>query len=78
MKISFLFILSAIAYSSSLVVALPLQGNLTTREVLNPADNIDARELSEPIVDLAARELEFEDLEERSPQGVRQILQNSK
>ncbi len=71
MKISLFFVLSAIAYSSSLVLALPVQSDLTSRDLLNPSDDLDAREVSDiPAVELTARDLEFEDLDKRSPQAV--------
>jgi len=76
MKISLFFVLSAIAYSSSLVLALPVQSDLTSRDVLNPSDNLDAREVSDTsAVELTARDLEFEELSKRSPQAVSSKLE---
>lgn len=67
MKISVLFVASAVAYGSSVAMAVPIQPNLAARDIAN-TEPINAREISTTIEsDLAAREIDIEDLFEREP-----------
>jgi len=69
MKLNYFFAAAALAYGSSLVIAIPIEqifeardldnDDLITREVVG----LEAREL--PIVDIEAREFDDEDLELR-------------
>jgi hypothetical protein len=76
MKINVLLVAAALAYGSSVVLAVPYQPNLVVREVAT-VEPINARELSDALVearenlvsDLAAREVETEDIFEREPKG---------
>jgi len=65
MKISVFFVAAAIAYG---VLAIPVQQDLTTREITN-VEPINAREVSDAL--LEAREIETEDIFEREPRGRR-------
>jgi len=67
MKFNVFLVLSALAYCSSLVLAVPIDGYLTTREISGePFGDIEAREVSNTSTsNISARSFDSDDLERR-------------
>jgi hypothetical protein len=72
MKFNVFLVLSALTYCSSLVLAVPVDGYLTTREISGePSGEFEAREVSNASTsNLSARSFDLDDLERRDPEDV--------
>lgn len=78
MKFNVFLVLSALAYCSSLVLAVPVDGYLVTREISSaPSGDIEAREVSNASTStITARSIDSDDLERRDSPDVSLNKQN--
>jgi hypothetical protein len=78
MKFNVFLVLSALAYCSSLVLAVPVDGYLITREISGaPSGDIEAREASNASTsNINARSYDSDDLERRDEEDVSPNKQN--